>query len=259
MILEKIVQQKRQELDVLKRSIPLEEIKASIINVLPGRGFAQALRRPDRSTRIVAEIKKASPSAGTIRDDFSPGTLARTYEDNGAVALSVLTETAFFQGSPQHLLEAGGNSTLPVLRKDFVIDPYQIYESKILGADAVLLIVAILDPSLLKDLVSLALELKLDPLVEVHSREELAVALEVSGGIIGINNRNLKTLEVNIQNTVELVQDVPRDRTVISESGISKREQILQLQSKGVHGFLIGEAMMREQDVGKKLRELIGA
>ena len=258
MILDKIIDHKRGEIEALKRTRSMEALRGEIEGAWPGRGFEAALRRKDRPTRIVAEIKKASPSAGTIRPDFSACDLARSYEENGAAAISVLTETAFFQGSAEHLRDVRATSTLPILRKDFVIDPYQIYEAKALGADAVLLIVAILDWHLLRDLAACIRTLEMDPLVEVHAAEELEPALSLPGGVIGVNNRNLATLEVDTATTAELMGMIPKDRTVLSESGISKREQIATLEAMGVHGFLIGEALVRERDVGKKLRELIG-
>jgi indole-3-glycerol phosphate synthase len=258
MILDTIVAHKKDELFSSICERPLSALKELIQDQPAPRGFAAALTR-DRGQKaaIIAEVKKASPSKGVIREQFDPVAIALDYEEHGAAAISVLTETRFFAGSPEYLSAIKKQVSLPVLRKDFLFDAYQIYEARALGADALLLIAAILEMDKLCELLHLTRELGMDALVEVHNRKELDMVLETGAGIIGINNRNLNTFQTDIATTVELVQAVPDDRIVVSESGIASRADILMLSSSGVDAFLIGESLMRQESPGAKLAELI--
>jgi len=215
--------------------------------------------QPDQKPRIIAEIKKASPSAGLIRADFDPVAIARIYERHGAAAISVLTDQKFFQGELQFLTAVRAQVQAPLLRKDFVVDPYQVYEARCYGADAVLLIAAALDVPQLVDLAALSRELGLEPLVEVHTAAELEKAFECSGRMIGINNRDLHTFRTDVGTTLELLQHIPADYVVVSESGLQDHATIARLAAHGVAAFLIGESLMREADIGAKLAELRGA
>jgi indole-3-glycerol phosphate synthase len=221
----------------------------------PSRGFARSLGGSRR--RIIAEVKRASPSKGLIRPDFDPVALAREYEDNGAGAISVLTEERFFQGSLSHLEQIRSAVSVPVLRKDFMLDPYQLVEAKSFGADAVLFIAALLGGTLLRDLREQASELSLDALVEVHTEEELEAALAAGAQVVGINNRDLKTFEVSLSTTERLAPLVPAGTLAVCESGIDSLEQIRRVEELGIHVFLIGESLMRAAKPGKKLRELL--
>jgi indole-3-glycerol phosphate synthase len=221
----------------------------------PSRGFARSLGGSRR--RIIAEVKRASPSKGLIRPDFDPVALAREYEDNGAGAISVLTEERFFQGSLSHLEQIRSAVSVPVLRKDFMLDPYQLVEAKSFGADAVLFIAALLGRTLLRDLREQASELSLDALVEVHTEEELEAALAAGAQVVGINNRDLKTFEVSLSTTERLAPLVPAGTLAVCESGIDSLEQIRRVEELGIHVFLIGESLMRAAEPGKKLRELL--
>jgi indole-3-glycerol phosphate synthase len=234
---------------------PLAALRERPLFQLPRRGFAQALRGNTR--RIVAEVKKASPSKGLIRADFDPVSIARDYADHGASAISVLTEERFFQGSLEHLEQIRDAVDLPLLRKDFMLDPYQLLEAKSFGADAVLFIAAMLDPSLMRDLCEQAAELSLDSLIEVHTEKELEAAIAAGGQLIGINNRDLKTFEVSLSTTERLAPLVPLGTPVICESGIDGLEQIRRVEKLGIHAFLIGESLMRAPQPGKKLKELL--
>ena len=205
---------------------------------------------------LIAEIKKASPSKGVIRADFDPAQIAATYAENGAAVLSVLTDEAYFQGHDHFLQQARHVAQLPVLRKDFIIDEYQIYESRVLGADAILIIVALMDGGQLRDFAGLARELGLTVLVEVHTKEELDRALQQPTELVGINNRDLTTFETSLETTFELLEYVPDSVTTVSESGISTREDIERLERAGVDAVLVGESLMRESDIGAKVREL---
>ena len=242
-MLHKILQHKRQEV--------LNSKKAK-------RHFFKALKERvnNKEIAVIAEIKKASPSLGIIQPNFDPVAIAKAYTEGGATCLSVLTDQHFFQGDPTYIQAVKAVSPLPVLRKDFIIDAYQIYESKVLGADAILLIVAALKDSELKKFYNLANKLELDVLVEVHDEQELKRALALNPPCIGINNRNLKTFEVNIQTTLELLPKIPKELLVISESGIHNTEDIQKLCENGVYAFLIGEALMRSNNPKEKLQEL---
>lgn len=209
-------------------------------------------------TRIIAEVKKASPSKGVIRVDFEPVKIARIYQEKGAAAISVLTEERYFQGSLDYLAAIRGEVAIPLLRKDFIVDPFQVYEARVAGADAILLIAACLDRAQMEDLAGLAAELGLDVLTEVHNHRELEKTLLVGAEIIGINNRDLHSFKTDIATTEKLLREIPSGKVVVSESGINTRADIDRLQAVGVHAFLIGEAMMREADIGAKLQSLLG-
>ncbi|MCX5894993.1 MAG: indole-3-glycerol phosphate synthase TrpC [Proteobacteria bacterium] len=258
-ILDKIVEAKKEELKEVKRRNSLPELE-SLIKVSPDvRNFAAALKggTADR-IRIIAEVKKASPSKGIICKDFVPAVIAEEYQNNGAAAVSVLTETKYFLGSIDYLAEIKERITIPVLRKDFIIDPYQIYEARAFGADAVLLIAGILLKNKLREFLQLSDKLSLFHLVEVRTQEQLVAALEAGAEVIGINNRDLNTFQTDIRVTLELLKEIPKGKTVVTESGISSREDIMRLKLAGVDAFLIGETLMREQSPGLKVRELIG-
>ncbi|MFC4275879.1 indole-3-glycerol phosphate synthase TrpC [Achromobacter aloeverae] len=223
------------------------------------RGFAQAIEDKIAAGKpgVIAEIKKASPSRGVLRENFNPAEIAASYAMHGAACLSVLTDVQFFQGSHDHLRQARAACPLPVLRKDFVIDPYQIINARALGADCVLLIAAALTPSQLKDMEACAMELGMDVLVEVHDAQELDVALGMRTPLLGINNRNLRTFETSLRNTLDLLPRIPAGRRVVTESGILKPEDVQLMRGKGVDAFLVGEAFMRAPDPGAELARLI--
>jgi indole-3-glycerol phosphate synthase len=258
MILDTIVSHKKEEVFASICARPLSILKELIQAQPAPRGFAEALTR-DRGTQaaIIAEVKKASPSKGVIREQFDPVAIALDYEQHGAAAISVLTERRFFQGSPEYLTAIKKHTTIPVLRKDFLFDVYQIYEARALGADALLLIAAILEKEKIRELLYLTGDLGMDALVEVHTREELDLVLATGARIIGINNRNLNTFQTDCATTVELAQAIPGDRIVVSESGIASRADIRMLRSSGVDAFLIGESLMRQESPGARLAELI--
>tara|TARA_B100000315_G_scaffold195228_1_gene186026 strand:- start:1162 stop:1941 length:780 start_codon:yes stop_codon:yes gene_type:complete len=256
MILNKIIEEKKKELKNYKSSASLKEVRKRVGDADISRGFKKSIRND--SINIIAEIKKASPSKGIIREDFNPVEIAKIYEENGAVAISVLTDKNFFQGDIQYLDQIRKNVSLPLLRKDFIIDEYQLYEAKAYGADAVLLIAAVLDKNQLSEYLGLSKEIGLENLVEVHSFKDLEKAMNCEAEILGINNRDLQTFEVSLKNTFDLAKEIPENKVIISESGINTHEDIVSLQKSGVNAFLIGEALMREKDIGKKLKELIG-
>ena len=258
--LKKIVAHKFEELRERMARIPLCELRGGIKALPKTRGFATALRRDEASGEIaiIAEVKKGSPSKGLIRADFDPVDIARTYELNGATCLSVLTDERFFMGSLDYLRCIREAVSLPLLRKDFIIDAYQIYEARISGADAILLIAAILDFTQIVDFMELASELSLDILLEVHNEEEMAIALRAGCALIGVNNRDLRTFKTDLDTTRRLADMVPADRFLVAESGIFSREDIERLRICGAGAFLVGESLMREEDIGAKLRELRG-
>lgn len=262
MILDDIVLHKKNELAQFKSKNPLAELKDSIEELPPTRDFEGALLQPSSpggrpSIRIIAEIKKASPSRGLIRSDFDPVGIACDYQKNGAAALSVLTNKKFFQGDLAHIRQVSQATSIPILKKDFIIDPYQIYRARKCGADAVLLIAAILSDDELADMINLAHRLGLSALVEVHTLFELKRVLSTDVRIIGINNRDLTNFQVDTGTSFELVQHIPDDKLVVSESGIDNKDIILSLRKAGVDAFLIGEALMKEKDIGRKLRDLM--
>jgi indole-3-glycerol phosphate synthase len=257
MILDDIVAYKREELVETKRTCPLADQKRRAADAGPTRGFGAALST-GKAIRLIAEVKKASPSKGVIRHDFDPVAIAKVYEASGAACLSVLTERTFFQGSLAYLGAIREVVGLPLLRKDFVIDPYQLYEARAAGADAVLLIAACLERRQMEDSLGIAGELGLDVLVESHTYLDLDRSLLAGATIIGINNRDLKSFTVSLQTTFDLLKDVPDDRIVVSESGISTRNDVVRLQQAGVDAVLVGESLMREQNIGRKVKELLG-
>jgi len=254
-ILKKIVRRKAEEVAARAERLPLERLAQGLAEPPPARGFADALVTKLAAGRpaVIAELKRASPSKGVLREDFRPAEIAAGYERGGAACLSVLTDPDFFQGSDIHLREARVACALPVLRKDFIIDPYQVYEARAIGADCILLIVACLDDHRLRELNALAAELGLDVLVEAHDREELERALAIPGRLIGINNRNLHNFQVSLETTLGMLDAIPRDRIPITESGIDAREEVARMREHGVHAFLVGEAFMRAADPGAML------
>jgi indole-3-glycerol phosphate synthase len=257
MILDEIIAYKKTELAETKRRLPFPDIKAKALNAQPVRGFGKALAN-NGELRLIAEVKKASPSKGVIREDFDPVKIAKAYEGSGASCLSVLTEQKYFQGSLAYLGEIKKVVNLPLLRKDFIIDEYQIFEARAAGADAVLLIVACLERSRMEDYLGIAKQLDLDVLVESHTYKELDKALLAGAQLVGINNRDLVTFKVDLQTTLDLLKDIPDDRIVVSESGIKNRADVVRLQQAGVDAILVGESLMREKDIGMKVKELLG-
>jgi indole-3-glycerol phosphate synthase len=255
-ILEQIVARRRERLEEAKRRFPLDKLLAELPTVIGGGRFSSALRRD--AVNIIAEIKRRSPSKGVIRENFDPENIALNYTNNGAAAVSCLTEEDFFDGSLDHLRRAREVTPLPLLRKDFIFDEYQIYEAAHAGADAVLLIAAILDGPRLNDLLKAAYSLGLDALVEIHNREEMEVALCYDVRLLGINNRNLRTFVTMLDTSLRLAAGLPKEITLVSESGIRTREDIERLRGAGFHAVLIGEELMRADDEGKALRELLG-
>jgi len=257
MILDEIIAHKKEELAETKRQTPLTNIKSEASDAGPARGFGRSLTGPG-DMRLIAEVKKASPSRGVIRDDFDPVMIAKAYEESGASCLSVLTERKFFQGSLDHLGRIRKAVTLPLLRKDFIIDEYQIHEARAAGADAILLIAACLETQQLGDYLGIARRLGLDALVESHTYAELDKSLLAGATLVGINNRDLRTFTVSLQTTLDLIKDIPDDCTVVSESGIKTRDDVLRLRQAGVDAILVGESLLREKDIGRKVKELLG-
>ena len=257
-ILHAILQRKAEEVAARNAVLPLRELTARGRDVPPVRGFASAVaaRIARGEPAVIAEVKKASPSKGVIRADFDPAAIARSYENGGAACLSVLTDVDFFQGADACLQQARAACTLPVLRKDFVIDAYQVHEARVLGADCILLIVAALEDAGLAELCGLAMDLGMDVLVEVHDVDELERALQVPAALLGINNRNLRTFEVSLDTTLDLRGAVPRDRILVTESGIVARADVARMRAAGIEAFLVGEAFMREPDPGAALQRL---
>jgi len=259
-ILARILRDKAEEVARRSKQRPLREVAARAQAAPAARPFADALAAHIEAGRpaVIAEIKKASPSRGVLRANFEPAAIAASYARAGAAALSVLTDERFFQGCDAHLEAARASSGLPVLRKDFVLDRYQIYEARALGADCVLLIVAALGDADLADFVALAAHLGMDALVEVHNREELERALAAGARLVGINNRDLRTFQTSLEITFALLEHVPDDRLVVTESGIHSREDVAALRARGVGAFLVGEAFMSAADPGARLDELFG-
>ena len=257
-ILARIMTTKAEEVIAAQVERPIETIQREARAASPPRGFAAALRTrvAHGKPAVVAEIKRASPSKGLLRADFDPAAIARSYERAGATCLSVLTDRPFFQGAAEYLVQARAACALPVLRKEFIIDEYQVLESRALGADAVLLIVAALDDARLAALEACATGLGMDVLVEVHDAAELERALRLSTPLIGINNRNLRTFNVSLHTTLELLPRIPPGRLVVTESGIVAQRDVAQMRRHGVHAFLVGEAFMRAPDPGAALRAL---
>ncbi len=258
-ILSKIIQRKQQEIAIQQKHTPLQRIIKMAEDAGTPRRFAHTIQAAinTKGIAVIAEIKKTSPSKGLLRDQFAPADIAKIYASHGATCLSVLTDNKFFQGSDDHLKSARIACSLPVIRKDFIIDPYQIYQSRAIGADGILLIVAALDDKQLDDLAQLALGLDMDILVEVHNINELDRALLLNLPLIGINNRDLTTFAVSLDTTLTLLDHIPDHYTVISESGINSASDISMMREHGVYGFLIGELLMRAPDPGRKLASLL--
>ena len=257
MILDEIIAYKKEELAGTKRRTPPADMKARAADAGPARGFGRALDGQGE-IRLIAEVKKASPSKGIIRQDFEPVAIAQAYAAAGAACLSVLTERRYFQGDLAYLARIRDAVGLPLLRKDFIVDEYQIYEARAAGADAILLIAACLERRQMEDYLGTAEEQGLDVLVESHTRAELDKALLAGASLVGINNRDLATFTVSLETTFSMLGDIPDDRTVVSESGIASRDDVRRLEQAGVDAVLVGESLMREQDIGGKVRELLG-
>jgi len=258
MILDRILAHKKKEIAAARQAAGLAELKARCRDMEPTRGFEVSLRKKaSNGTAIIAEIKKGSPSKGIIRNDFDPEALAESYESAGAACLSILTDHEFFYGDLAYLGRIRQKVLLPLLRKDFLIDPYQVYEARAAGADAILLIAAALNVTQLQEMAALAGELDLDVLVEVHDELEVEMALKTPVGMIGINNGNLQTFHTDLATTESLAPQIPAERLVVSESGIHGRPDILRLLRAGAGAFLVGESLMRKTDVGEKMLELL--
>lgn len=259
-VLKKILDTKAREIRERNQALPLAEIKAMALDRDPKemRGFHAAMQSNLKAGKpaVIAEIKKASPSKGVLREDFVPAAIAESYQAGGAACLSVLTDQDYFQGHERYLQQARNAVDLPVIRKDFLVDPYQLYEARTLPADCVLLIVAALSQMQLQDLEGLSIELGMDVLVEVHNQEELETALTLQTPLLGINNRNLHTFEVTLETTLGLLPQVPDDRLLVTESGILSREDVERMRSSEVNAFLVGEAFMRAEDPGVSLNQL---
>lgn len=257
-ILTRIIDRKFKEIAERKQQLSLADVKSLAINNSPSRGFAEKLiyQADSGKAAIIAEIKKASPSKGVIRKQFNPEAIAKSYEQAGACCLSVLTDRDFFQGHEDYLKQARAACALPVLRKDFMVDPYQIYEARMIGADCILLIVSALTDAQLQEYNALAQELGMDVLVEVHGADELERALPLKNALLGINNRNLHTFEVSLENTFSLLPEIPDDRLVITESGIHSTDNVDAMFARNIHAFLVGEAFMRQESPGKGLQQL---
>ncbi len=260
-ILNTIIARKHEEIQQRSRVRSLEDLRARARAQAPARGFVRAIgaRHAAGEAAVIAEVKKASPSKGVIRADFRPAEIARSYQAGGAACLSVLTDVDFFQGSNAYLAEAREACALPVLRKDFTVDPYQVYEARAIGADAILLIVAALEDGPMIEMAGLAMDLGMDVLVEVHDIDELERALQTDCELIGVNNRNLRTFEVSLDTTLALRSAVPRDRTLVTESGIATAGDVARMREAGVQTFLVGESFMRERDPGTALQRLFAA
>jgi indole-3-glycerol phosphate synthase len=258
-ILAEIVARKRQDIAAAKWARPLGALDRAARDQVPPRGFVAALRAALAEGRygLIAEIKKASPSHGLIRPDFDPAAIARAYSSAGASCLSVLTDTPYFQGEPAHLQAARAACALPVLRKDFMVDPYQVVEARAMGADCILLILAALSDAQAAELEAAAIEHSLDVLIEVHDRAELDRALHLRSPLIGVNNRNLKTLKTDLATTVELAAALPSDRLAVSESGLQSPADLARMATAGARCFLVGESLLRHQDVAAATRALL--
>lgn len=259
-ILKKILARKREEVDARIKQVSLTQMMQHAETASPVRGFVDSLHRhiADGKPGVIAEIKKASPSKGVLREDFKPAEIAKSYAANGAACLSVLTDVDFFQGADSYLIEARTACEIPVLRKEFMIDPYQVYEARAMGADCILLIVSALDDVQLDELAGLAMRLDMDVLVEVHDALELERALLLNLPMVGINNRNLHTFEAHLDTTVNLLGPIPENVLVVTESGIHSRDDVSYMREHHVNAFLVGEAFMRAKDPGAELSSLFG-
>lgn len=256
-ILDKIVDARRESIRHRKRVLPEVALKIAVQTAEPPRDFAGALTR--NTYNVIAELKKASPSRGVLREDYRPALLAPQLESAGAAALSVLTEEEFFLGSLAHLKEVKKATHIPILRKDFIVDPWQVWEARAAGADTFLLIAAALDDATMSELLELGRSLKMEPLVEVHSREELDRVLAAGVKIVGVNNRDLRNFEVRLETSLELVESIPNDCIAVTESGLNTHADLARLRAAGFDAFLVGEMVMKADDPGESLRVLIGA
>jgi indole-3-glycerol phosphate synthase len=258
-ILDKIVAVKREEIAAAKKKMPLEAMRADAESRVLTRSFEGAMRARIAAGKsaVIAEIKKASPSKGVLRPgEFIPADIAQSYADAGAACLSVLTDRQFFMGQPDYLKQARASCDLPVLRKDFIVDAYQVYESRAMGADCILLIVACLEDAQMQELEAIARGLDMSVLVEVHDRAELERALKLKTALVGVNNRNLRTFDVSLDTTLGMLGDMPKDKLVVTESGIATKQDVKTMRDAGVHAFLVGEAFMRADDPGEALARL---
>jgi indole-3-glycerol phosphate synthase len=257
-ILQKILETKRAEVRAAKAAVPLEEMAQRAREAAAARDLVGALRAKIAAGKpaVIAEVKRASPSKGLLREQFDPAEIARSYERGGAACLSVLTDREYFQGAPQHLIAARAACVLPVLRKDFTVDPYQVFEARAMGADCILLIAAALELAVMRELEAAAEGLGMAVLVEVHDAKELESALALRTPLVGINNRNLRTFETRLETTIELRKSVPEERIVVTESGVLEKKDVRLLRGAGVQAFLVGEAFMRAADPGKALAVL---
>lgn len=259
-ILNKIIATKEIEVASAKAQKPLDAVKAEAAAASPTRDFVASIRAKiaNNQSAVIAEIKKASPSKGVIRADFKPAEIAQSYEQGGAACLSVLTDVEYFQGSPEYLKQARAACSLPVLRKDFMIDPYQVYEARAMGADCILLIAAAISLEKMRELETIAHSLGMAVLVEVHNGEELDLALQLETPLLGINNRNLRTFEVTLDTTLGLLARIPANKIVVTESGIFTHADVALMRKNNVHTFLVGEAFMRQPDPGAELAKVFG-
>jgi indole-3-glycerol phosphate synthase len=257
-ILKRILARKVEEVDERVRKVGMGELAQRVAEAGAPRGFINCLQEKLQTGQaaVIAEIKKASPSRGLLREDFDPGQIAASYEKGGAACLSVLTDIDFFKGADAYLQQARAACGLPVLRKDFIVDPYQVYEARVLGADAVLLIVAALNDAMLLELLQLTRHLGMDALVEVHDGGELERALAIPAPLLGINNRDLRSFETSLDVTLDLLEHIPEDRIVVTESGIHTVEDVALMRARGVNAFLVGEAFMKASEPGERLAEL---
>lgn len=257
-ILKKILQTKAQEITAAAAKESLVDLSHRAEMALPVRGFIQSIERKIASGQaaVIAEIKKASPSKGVMRENFIPAEIAKSYEAGGAACLSILTDRDYFQGAEKYLIQAREVTSLPVIRKDFIIDPYQVYEARAMHADCILLIVSALGDAMLNELLALAHHLQMDVLMEVHDAQEMQRAVESGAKLIGVNNRNLRSFEVSLQTTLELLAICPDDRIIVTESGIHLPQDVSLMRNNNVNAFLVGEAFMRADEPGKKLAEL---
>jgi indole-3-glycerol phosphate synthase len=260
-VLDKIVAVKHEEVAAAKKKKPLEAMREDALSRVLTRDFEAALRAKLAAGKaaVIAEIKKASPSKGVLREEFIPADIAQSYAEHGAACLSVLTDCQFFQGSTDALKQARASCDLPVLRKDFMVDPYQVYEARVMGADCILLIAACLSDAQMAELEGIARLLDMAVLVEVHDAQELERALKLKTRLVGINNRNLRSFEVSLDTTLGMLNEVPADRLLVTESGILQRADVQKMRAAGVHAFLVGEAFMRADDPGVALAELFGS
>ncbi len=257
MILDTIIAHKQKELQIEAEQVPLATLKSKLANLPPTKDFRDAIAQSD-DINLIAEVKKKSPSKGIIREDFDPIQIAETYAENGAAAISVLTDVRFFDGRLDYLSSIRQVVDVPLLRKDFTIDPYHIYQARVAGADAILLIVAALTKDQLREFMDIAESLSLASLVEVHTDTELEIALDVGAEIIGINNRDLRTFHTDLATTFSLQEFLPTGKVVVSESGIYTRADVESLREAGVNAILVGESLMRSPDIGEQVRKLIG-